>query len=439
MAQSTGQGQSWGVRLAVFLAAISASLLLFLGLAWYLASSEANAQLALLRQQGMPTNGSELKEFNKIPAGTPDATEAWTQAIEAVDATDLYKRGQALPIVGTVMTIIPPPGTDWAELNASRAFLEELGQELELIRQAAQTPGEARFPRDDNAGVDIMVPSIQAVRGAAQLLLLDAHVQAHAENGGLALQDLSHIFAISDALEREPCVVGQFVRIAIFSIGCSGVTELLNHCQWSDAELATLQSAVASADFKAGMQTAMIGERVLGLDIISNLPLGPLVSTNQSEILRIFKASIESYSLPWPVLLQRQDELEQENARMSVKPLSSILRSLAPLVSVTQRQTATATARAVVRQRATILAIAAQRYQLQHGKCPESLADIPTALLPPGQADELRTDPFNGLPLHLKLDGTRLVIYSVGEDKQDDGGEVLDGKDATDIGVRLQP
>ena len=48
----------------------------------------------------------------------------------------------------------------------------------------------------------------------------------------------------------------------------------------------------------------------------------------------------------------------------------------------------------------------------------------------PGDPDERSsrlTDPFDGLPLRFKSTDNQLLIYSVGENKTDDGG-ILDGK-----------
>ena len=101
-------------------------------------------------------------------------------------------------------------------------------------------------------------------------------------------------------------------------------------------------------------------------------------------------------------------------------------------------QAAIAGARATARQKCAIVAIAAQRYRLQHGRLPESLAEIDDDLLDASseRAAQL-TDPFNGQLLRYKMEETRVVIYSVGDNKQDDGGDLIPKRELLDIGFSL--
>jgi hypothetical protein len=69
-----------------------------------------------------------------------------------------------------------------------------------------------------------------------------------------------------------------------------------------------------------------------------------------------------------------------------------------------------------------------------HKRWPDSLAEIPTSILP-----SIPTDPFDGKPLrYLRLDDGA-VVYSVGENLRDDSGEltVPDFGRPFDVGVQL--
>ena len=70
-------------------------------------------------------------------------------------------------------------------------------------------------------------------------------------------------------------------------------------------------------------------------------------------------------------------------------------------------------------RRIVVTAIALKRYQLRHGKLPETLNE-----LAPEFFRSVPIDPFDGNPLryHASADGTYL-LYSVGEDGKDDGGD----------------
>lgn len=88
-------------------------------------------------------------------------------------------------------------------------------------------------------------------------------------------------------------------------------------------------------------------------------------------------------------------------------------------------------------RQATLIAIAATGYRLDNGGYP----DVP-AKLAPGYLAQWPVDPFDGHPMRMKLqaDGS-LLIYSIGKDQKDDGGDVVRGVDSNkqpqDVGHRL--
>jgi hypothetical protein len=61
---------------------------------------------------------------------------------------------------------------------------------------------------------------------------------------------------------------------------------------------------------------------------------------------------------------------------------------------------------------------AVERYRLLHGRPPESLAQ-----LVPDLVANIPRDPFDGQPLRYRADPDRYLVYSVGEDRRDDGGD----------------
>jgi hypothetical protein len=69
--------------------------------------------------------------------------------------------------------------------------------------------------------------------------------------------------------------------------------------------------------------------------------------------------------------------------------------------------------------RAARAAMAAERFRLDHGWFPTSLEQIV-----PSYLERVPLDPFDRQPLRYHLTGERAVIYSVGEDLKDDGGDV---------------
>ena len=82
---------------------------------------------------------------------------------------------------------------------------------------------------------------------------------------------------------------------------------------------------------------------------------------------------------------------------------------------------------------AAIAAIAAERYRKRHGQWPNALAD-----LVPAEMKQLESDPFTGGSLLMRRLSDGLVIYSVGSNRQDDGGTITAKTgEPLDIGFRL--
>jgi len=397
------------------------AVLVTLGCMWYAGQSSLKSQLAALRAKGLPTAAGEVNDFYVVPEGVASTTDLWVAAIDAVQSADLRQREKTLPIVGDGPRPIPAPGEAWAELEASRTLLGELHGELQSIRQAAEAGGQIRFPVNFSAGISVLLPYTNNSRDVARLLELDAHVSAHDGNGSQALQDLRAIFALFDALRGEPTLISQLIRMAIHEIGCVAVERLMPHCNWSDAELESLQTAIRSARFKDELSNRLCGERAICLIELDRIPLGPFRPSNKQEALRFFENSIEGLSSSWPDALSRQRELSTRMKTLADSRFTGLRLTFVLLIFPASEQAAIASARAEARQKC---AIAAQRFRLQRGRLPDSLANIGQGLLGSFSEPSAKLiDPFDGQPLRYKTEETRVVIYSIGENELDDGGD----------------
>jgi hypothetical protein len=81
------------------------------------------------------------------------------------------------------------------------------------------------------------------------------------------------------------------------------------------------------------------------------------------------------------------------------------------------------------------LAIAIERYRRSHGELPRSLDDVSGAYI-----DSIPLDPFTGERILYGWDEEGYVVYSVGHNRQDDGGYVrpkAGEKNPQDLGLRL--
>jgi hypothetical protein len=409
---------------------------------WFRAKYLADRELAALTEQGLPISEGDLNSFNGVPDDVEDLTEKWMNAIDPVWTAGDDEQSDELPIIGDGPTPIPLPGDEWPQLTAARAYLSELDDEYQTVRQVAAIEGQVRFPVNFVPGTPtyLHLPFAQRSRRVAKLLVLDAHVCAHDGNSERALQDIKAIFSCAETLRREPTLISQMVRIANHNLGLYAAVRLMPHCHWNDTQLNSLQTALCAADFRVGLRTGYYGERAMCLTRLENRTLAPFRRTNQIAALRFFQSHIDSLLEPWPVILSRHSELSVQIAGIRQSMLKRI-----QLSGFTQQVPyleggAIGIALAVARKRCANAIIAAERYRLRYGQWPASLAEIENELF--GQCHDPAhriTDPFDGEPLRYMHEHTQITIYSIGRNRQDDGGDCrVDGDDAPlDAGFSL--
>ncbi len=416
---------------------------LVVAIMWLSGQRELNLQLAELRAAGLPTNGEELNEFYKVPDGTDDTTVVWQHAVEMVTAADIYARGKDIPIIGDKPRSIPAIGEDWPELAATRTFLSELTEEFAAIRTAVDAGGAVRFPVDFSEGLSTELKHTHEMRGIARLLQLSAHVNAHDGNTQQSLDDILALFTASNALQVEPSMISHLTRIAIHVIGCRTVEQLMSHSGWNEIQLTTLQQAVQTADFRHGCENALCGERAISLMMMQNAqPLVPLRQSGRMEILRMFRKSIERLSGSWTDAIDQEREATVELRKRGKGTISLMYLLPVKLAWPSPEYAMIGSARAEARQECISAVIAAERYRLKHGAFPETLTDIEPLLFGPGpkSAESRLIDPFSNQPLRYQLSDSQLLIYSVGDNRQDDGGacHAERAQDILDLGFRLE-
>ena len=146
---------------------------------------------------------------------------------------------------------------------------------------------------------------------------------------------------------------------------------------------------------------------------------------NLSLYAEIMLPIIQGFDNPWPRVFPTQwyDLEELENKPNSSKKYAPLFVNLpATLKMISEASTATAI------QRSAITALARQRHFLKSGAYPESLQQLGKDSLPEN-VDV--SDPFVGGPLKSSMSPQGLVVYGVGMNGADDGGDVLPGQGRT--------
>lgn len=328
-------------------------------------------------------------------------------------------------------------------------------------------------------GFDLLLPHLAKHKALAVALSAATLIALHENNHDEAMANLVCFPAIVEACQREHLLIGDLVAIAVAHIGLAATWEALQTDGWTDTQLAAVQQAWQSTEFMRPYAHALEMERAvgaiyfdrnrysvrrllrLGIDQAVNTPSLPL-STPASirgwwsemaepiaaagDVARRF-VGIALWAFAW----REQDQLNHhqvvqswiQKARCSVTSRHCAIPStdddepgvyphlaksfaglgrmrhwLSSMITPSLRSAAKAAAAESFRELA-LAACALKRHQLRHSQLPDSLEALVPELLP-----ELPRDWHSGKPLrYLRRDTNTCLLYSVGRDGKDDGGD----------------
>ena len=226
-------------------------------------------------------------------------------------------------------------------------------------------------------------------------------------------------------------MISQLVRISLDSVAQYELQQQLPTAEFSDDDLARLQAHLRKIDYGDGLQRAMIGERVMGIQAIedpSSVDLsdeslgrvpGFLLRDSLAYYLRNMSRAVAASKQPMPDALdaaeQIDDKLSSEMEDVSIynSPGRALADMLMPVLSIMFEITACSTASA----RAVDAVIAVERFRRDNGRLPTTLEELVPKFLP-----KVPIDPYDGKPLRYAVRDGQYVIYSVGKNRVDDGG-----------------
>ncbi|HEY5910165.1 MAG TPA: hypothetical protein VJA21_06125 [Verrucomicrobiae bacterium] len=342
----------------------------------------------------------------------------------------------------------------WDEFGAG---MGKAADSLAALREVLKDP--PRICRAPGARLlQAPLPNLVHLRLTAQWMCGDAVGNLREGRMEEALQDLEALAACAQVNRDDYTLVAQMIRVAIAGLGLAVTWEALQAPGWTERQLERLQKAWEPVDLVDALERGFVGIRAGGeetwglahrgaggqqlrklfvLNACTNLtvqtfmsdyvlfPIYKLTGIDEDELfyLESIQGTISAIRLikkgqPWT---EAADGLNQASVK-----LDKISRSpqrfqhwLSFLVMPNCIRAVQAGTRNETLRQLTLTAIALKRFQMRHGTLPLNLRALsPEILAAPTY------DPLSGQPLqYIVKDDGRYILYSVGQDGRDDGGE----------------
>jgi hypothetical protein len=344
------------------------------------------------------------------------------------------------------------------QVIALRVALERHADAVKVARTLKQFKGEGRYAIQVTPDyISTILEPLHRCRGVMLMLESDAQLRAEDEDAAGALESCRALLVAARSIGDEPYLIAMLVRVAGQQLMVNALERTLAQSEKPPAgELQAMQELLAREIDVPILFNAIRGERGGYDKLIDTLASqkmklstlrglvrpGPgntvedwlldlfpgAVTSGRAEHLRLMNRAVEGARLP---IHEQKDAFDKVDK--ATRETSSILvRLVMPAVT----KVSEANRRSQANLRSAMVALAVERYRLEHDRWPDTLADVVKA----GLLDAVPLDPINGQPLLYRRLADGVAIHSVGFDGIDDGGKFNRAnprEPGFDLGVRL--
>lgn len=436
-----------------------------------------------------PTIASDPVE--RIARLTPDVgahETAWPHYREVLRR---LRDAGIMPATDDAAGAIDPRRRDEAAWSTAAAALRDHRADIDALRAAALMPrlgyridwsvdpedlalsglaAEPVQPAPDESrrsAFSISLPQIAALRRAARCLATDATVAAADGDGRRAADDLAAILGIVEHVEEGPFFISQLVGSANVSLMAQQTIALLEVFPdaFDEPALETIDAAIARAperlrrldttfeqlgfedvvqrvytdDGRGGgrflptewarlKQSWTVGSGKAEATVADALlaPATSVMVADRAELLSHYREYMNELAAAgerplWEFSFDSSRWLDHHPDRLGDPYV--VFSMLAPAIdgAIAIRQIAW------YRLQAVRAAVGLKRFRLAEGRWPDSLNELVPRFMP-----SVPVDPFDGKPLRYRLESGSPILWSIGHDRDDDGGVVDPRPDAPD-------
>ncbi|MEE9294683.1 MAG: hypothetical protein V3W34_06965 [Phycisphaerae bacterium] len=456
----------WLKRIIVGLLALALAVLIPATFLKMIGRAALSKQIARLREADEPLTFAEWEARRPtIPDDENSALVLGAAKADLESQNETYGKHRSLPLVGRAK--LPRWGEPWPGemFDSVTEYLDHQGDLLSKLDVIHDMP-YGRFEVDLSVDpITRALPNLSHVRGAAKLEALAALRDVAEGDVSQSLERCMTILNIGGSLTGEPNLISALVSMRVDALAVQTIERVMSAGHPVRDPLHTLEDALRTRESQSVFRTGLRAERLLQIPLYEQVYKGGPAALS-------YYARADQVPFVWPRGLNWAfSGLVDLNLAKSLELLGQLIdvSGTGSAIPVARAQDAQVDAlpgyyflfrilhpslsRATVRWSAHVAslrcartALSAERYRLHSGRWPAQLGD-----LVPDYIETVPLDPFDEMPLRYKIEPdslldrlesrSHIIIYSIGEDGSDDGGD-LDApperyKRPPDVGFRL--
>jgi hypothetical protein len=306
----------------------------------------------------------------------------------------------------------PDPFPDADRMILEQAFTNHPSV-LPALKEAADCPiyhSKCNFQISTDAFMQELLSWTTALREAINALDTQERLQLQRKDFDEAMRTCLVSLKLTRRCDGEPMIISHLVILATRSVGVRMANEILRAGPVVPELHQQLEDELAKHDSAASFRRCLVSERAYGLQALGEqLPGGWLTrafaNDNMIYYLDLMKDWIENADGPYAQFKEKNQPVKEEDATFRYV----MMKLLAP--AVMKIQDAEFRTRCMVRCLRVLNALTTKKIQA-----------IPDKLTNLGLPAEGVTDPYTGQSLLVKKVDGQWIIYGVGPNLKDDGG-----------------
>lgn len=401
------------------------------------ANDELAIEVAKAQACGEPLTGGELNAYYQLPKDRPDMTAEVLAALVPFEPPSLGGVADELPIIGRGKDV-PTPPQEWRQCEEAESFLVGLKPSLQTFDHVYRRKGFVRFPVDFREGIAAKLTGIQPLSKASRPLSLQFHVALHSGRMEQACDSILTQVALAHTLDGMPLEVAPRVRDAIFVRAIDQIILAVRYLPLAEEDIVTFRGALANMNIEDGWRLFIIAVRGEAFSQCLDLNASPkyvpqsqstIRSNDAAMILKVTRELKEAIDTSLVATLETASRLSDDLEALDEKSypvtklfiigLPNVPRVVA--IHVAHRDTAN-------------LLLASEQFRRKHGHWPANLDQCVPEFI-----HAVPIDPFSKKPYRIAVTNEEFKVYSYGDFKRDNGGDLKNHQFAPDgdIGFAL--